>query len=273
MEPFEITRLRLSAVENSLEDQADSRVDHLKGSLKESEQAALAESWRHFLLFFDPRSYWLLQQEAYAGLLSEGVNFAFRDGNPITNVSIAVDLMQREVVVSYHGVNWNNASGLDLYLAARKFSGRKFRRDKSFGPSFEKFVNSVRLTEQMLNRDKDFPFAKAWDNEVLSSMFADRSFRGLRRSALRNAAKAMIHSIILEGASYREPGWMNLIHVDSHNKSRGWQNLCSEWYFLMIDSDVESAIDHAVTFSDKMSKLGQDSLVLSRLKSLTDSVK
>lgn len=236
---------------------------------KERVQIEAIDPWRTFLCFNDPRIRWSLQREAYAGLLAEGVNFSFRDGGVITAAGVAVDAAFRGLRVSTEGVEWRKASGVDLYIAAHRLKTKAWDASKQFGKHAEPFIRTASLVQKMLDRDPNLPFLNEWDGELVPSLFADRSLRGLRRSSMRVAADSVVAraSRNVNEHSYENPKWMQIQHVfhalnkvaksDEHDSEgredadrwrSGWRDMCSEWFVLMLNNHVQRAHHEATAF-------------------------
>ena len=220
----------------------------------EKGQIQSLDPWRTFLCFNDPRSRWSLQREAYAGLIAQGVNFSFRDGGVITAAGLAVHAVSQGLCVSTAGVEWRTASGVDLYIAAKRLKIKGWFAPKKFENHAEPFFRSASLVQKMLDRDPNFPFLDEWDGELVPSLFADRSLRGLRRSSMRVAADSMAEQASRSKNEnfYRDPKWMQVQHQEESERWRsGWRDMCSEWFLLMLINRVPNAEDYARDFIEK----------------------
>lgn len=228
---------------------------------KDRGQLEAIDPWRTFLCFNDPRIRWSLQREAYAGLLAEGVNFSFRDGGVITAAGVAVDAASQGLRVSTEGIEWGKASGVDLYIAAQRLEIKDGDASKQFGKHAEPFLRTASLVRKMLDRNPNLPFLNEWEEELVPSLFADRSLRGLRRSSMRVAADSMVEqaSRDIDGFSYQNPKWIQvqppdhksegfISKEDAHRWRSGWRDMCSEWFVLMLSNHVLRAHDEATAF-------------------------
>lgn len=258
---------------------------------RESGQIEAIDPWRTFLCFNDPRIRWSLQREAYAGLLAEGVNFSSRDGGVITAAGVAVDAASRGLVVSTEGVEWREASGVDLYIAAHRLKIKGWDASKQCGECAEPFVRTALLVQKMLDRDPKLPLLDEWEGELIPALFADRSLRGLRRSSMRVAADSMVEHVSrnVNESLYQDPKWMQLQHVfhdlekvvksdergseekeEAYRWRSGWRDMCSEWFVLMLSNHVERALHDADAFVDSCKE--EDRVLPEPLKHLKTAV-